>query len=65
MDTAEYRASLVEEYGQVWDTEGLQREFTVEGFCYGVCIVRRKSDNVRGTLDFTHMPRIYFNFQAE
>jgi hypothetical protein len=26
--------------------------------------VRRRSDKQRGSLDFDHMPRVYFNFIA-
>lgn len=41
--------------------------YEVTGFAYGYCVVRRKSDGVRGTLDFNHgsptEPRIYTNFQ--
>lgn len=48
--------------GQTWDTTELQRDFTVEGFCAPYVVVRRKSDNVKGTLEFTHNPRVYFNW---
>jgi hypothetical protein len=46
-----------------WDTEALQRDFVVEGFLAPFCIVRRKSDGVRGSLSFRHSPRVYFDFQ--
>ena len=48
-----------------WTTrDELLEDFEVIGFAaYSTCIVTRKSDNVRGTLDFTHIPRVYFNFQ--
>lgn len=49
---------------QTWDTETLQRDFEVLGFALGMCVVRRKSDGKRGTLDFTHAPRVYRNFVA-
>jgi hypothetical protein len=49
-------------YGQVWDTEQLREAFAVESFCYGLCFVTRKEDNQRGTLDFNHLPRFYYNF---
>lgn len=49
----------------VWDTAALQRDFTVEGFMAPFCVVRRKSDGVRGSLMFNHDPRLYFNFMAE
>ena len=39
-------------------------EYTVLGFSYGMCIVERKSDGVRGTLDFYEEDsiRYYHNF---
>lgn len=48
-----------------WTTrDELLEDFEVIGFAaYSICIVTRKSDNVRGTLDFTHIPRVYSNFQ--
>ena len=45
-----------------WTTSELQKDFEVEGFGGGLCVVRRKSDNVRGSLSFDHMPRIYYDF---
>ena len=48
--------------GPIWDTEQLQTEFTVEGFAAPFVVVRRKGDGQRGTLSFTHSPRIYFDF---
>ena len=58
------RESLEKIHGQVWDTQELQRDFIVEGFSYGIVVVRRKSDNTQGTLDFTHMPRYYYDFRG-
>lgn len=43
-------------------------QYDVLGFVMGLCIVRRKSDGVKGTLDFTTDPsveRTYFNFVPE
>lgn len=48
--------------GQTWDTEALQRDFSVIGFCAPYVAVRRKSDGVEGLLEFTHSPRVYLNF---
>jgi hypothetical protein len=45
-----------------WDTEALRRDFTVHGFAAPFVIVTRKADGVKGTLEFTHSPRLYFNF---
>lgn len=57
------REELERECGQVWDTRQLQEDFTVEGFQAPFVVVRRKSDGVRGSLEFQHMPRYYFSFK--
>jgi hypothetical protein len=49
---------------QTWDTAELQRDFTVVGFAAPYVVVVRKSDNVKGVLEFTHSPRVYFNFEV-
>jgi hypothetical protein len=59
------RQALEAEHGQVWDTQELGRDFTVLGFLAPYVVVRRKSDNKRGSLEFQHHPRFYFNFQPE
>jgi hypothetical protein len=61
-EKAEARAKLEKRCGQVWDTNELQEDFTVVGFQAPCVVVIRKSDNVKGTLEFTHMPRFYFDF---
>ena len=37
--------------------------YTVKRFFIEQVLVERKSDCVRGTLDFDHFPRFYYNFQ--
>jgi hypothetical protein len=59
------RESLEQRYGLVWSTAQLTENFTVIGFLAPYVAVRRKSDGVRGTLEFQHQPRFYFNFQPE
>ena len=57
------REALEAEYGQVWDTEQLTREFEVIGFMAPLVVVRRRSGGVKGSLEFQHgPPRLYFNF---
>lgn len=51
--------------GQEWDTEALQRDFTVDFFNAPFVWVTRKADGVKGTLRFKHNPRVYFGFEAE
>lgn len=59
------RAELEARYGQVWDTKELARDCIVIGFMAPLIVVQRKSDGVRGSLEFQHQPRFYFNFQPE
>ena len=53
------------EYGHVWDTDELCRDFDVKGFAAPFVVVRRKSDGVLGSLMFQHSPRFYFSFQGD
>ena len=57
------RAGLEAEYGKVWSTDELTSEFDVLGFMSPYVIVRK--DGVKGSLEFTHSPRYYFNFKEE
>lgn len=59
------REALEAEHGQVWDTSELQEEFEALGFMAPLIVVRRRSDGVRGSLEFQHSPRLYFNWQPE
>lgn len=59
------REALEAQHGQVWDTREMGSDFCVLGFAAPFVIVRRKSDGVRGSLEFQHSPRFYFNFQPE
>jgi hypothetical protein len=59
------RAELEEQYGEVWSTEEMTKDFDALGFMAPYIVVRRKADGVRGSLEFRHSPRYYFNFQAE
>lgn len=57
------RATLESEYGQVWNTDELTRDFEVLSFMAPFVTVTRKSDGVHGSLMFQHMPRFYFSWQ--
>jgi hypothetical protein len=57
------RTALEAEYGQVWDTDELRKDFEVIGFMAPLVVVRRRSDGVKGSLEFQHSPRFYFNWQ--
>ncbi len=56
------RAGLEEKYGQVWNTEELQKEFEVVEFLAPYVLVKRRSDSEMGTVEFLPRPRFYFNF---
>lgn len=57
------RAALEAKYGQVWNTDELRQDFEALGFLAPYVAVMRKKDGKRGSLQFQHNPRFYFNFQ--
>lgn len=59
------RAALEEQHGQVWDTNQLAEEFEPLGFLAPFIVVRRRNDGSKGSLEFQHSPRFYFNFQQD
>ena len=58
------REALEAQYGQVWSTDELSDEFEAIGFMAPLIVVRRRSDGRKGSLEFQHSPRFYFNFQS-
>jgi len=64
-DKDQERTRLEEEYGQVWDTSQVSEDFEVIGFMAPYTVVRRLSDSIKGSLQFQHSPRLYFNFRPE
>ena len=59
------RESLEAQHGQVWTTDEMGNDFNVTGFMAPYLVVKRRSDGKVGSLEFTHMPRFYFNFVAD
>ena len=59
------RQALEARYGRVWDTTQLAEDYEVIGFMAPPVVVRRKADGVKGSLEFQHQPRFYFNFDAD
>ena len=47
------------------DTNQLREQYEVLGFAAPFCLVKRKSDGVRGFLNFHHDPRYYYGFTPE
>ena len=58
------RETLEAQYGQVWTTAEMRDEFQVLGFAAPFVVVRRKSNGKKGSLEFQHNPRFYFNWEA-
>ena len=59
------REALEAEYGQVWTTSEMTKEFQALSFMAPYVVVQRRSDGVKGTLMFQHDPRFYFNWQED
>ncbi len=59
------RKQLEEEHGKIYDTKEVSAEFEITGFAAPFVIVRRWSDNKRGTMVFQDQPRYYFNFKEK
>lgn len=58
------RAALEAKYGEVWTTDELSEAYDVIGFMAPLVVVKRRGDNVKGSLEFQHEPpRLYFNFE--
>jgi hypothetical protein len=64
-DKQKERVRLEAKFGQVWNTDEVQRDFEITGFMAPFCIVVRKSDGARGLMAFQHMPRFYFDFRKD
>ncbi|MEM4250939.1 MAG: hypothetical protein QW828_03820 [Candidatus Bathyarchaeia archaeon] len=64
-DKPRERLELEKEYGQVWDTQELTRDFDVTGFMAPFVVVRRRSDGVVGSLMFQGSPRYYYGFKPD
>ena len=45
-----------------WTTKELEKDFEVVGFQAPYVVVKRRIDNVIGSLQFDHYPRKYYNF---
>jgi hypothetical protein len=64
-DPTTERGRLEAQHGQVWDTAQLAEHFEVLGFAAPYVVVRRRSDQRKGSLEFQHLPRFYFNFVVD
>jgi hypothetical protein len=50
---------------QIWTSAQMLVDFDVLGFQAPFVVVRRKSDQAKGSLMFTHAPRYYFGWAAD
>lgn len=59
--------TLVETYGaaNVWTTNELAKKFEVLGFMAPFCVVRDRATGKKGSVEFSHFPRYYFEFRSE
>jgi hypothetical protein len=55
----------LEEAEERWDHNTVRDEFEIVGFMAPFCVAIRKSTGKRGSLEFTHHPRWYFNWQED
>lgn len=46
-----------------WTTDELTRDFAVISFAAPFVVARRRDTGVEGTLEFTHSPRVYFDWK--
>ena len=57
------RKTLESQFGKVWSAEELEQDFIVTAFIGSTVVVRRKADDVVGTLEYTRRPLLFYNFQ--
>jgi hypothetical protein len=46
-----------------WTTDEFRAEFEITGFMAPFVVARRRSDGKIGSAEFTHSPRVYFNWE--
>jgi hypothetical protein len=62
IDGGQPAADLAADPDRKWTTAQLQEEFEVLEFSAPFVVVRRKSDQALGSMEFTHSPRVYFGW---
>ena len=51
--------------GNVWDTRELSARFEVLGFMAPFCVVQDRKTGEKGSVEFIHNPRLYFNYKKD
>ena len=64
-DKEKVRKELEAYFPDVMETDEATKKYEFIGFAAPYAIVRDRATGVRGSLEFTHMPRFYFNFSPE
>jgi len=65
-DEAKARIELAAQgHTEILTTAEMQAAYTVIGFAAPFVVVERKADGQRGSLEFTHRPRLYFGFRED
>lgn len=61
----EARTELEAKYGKVWTTDEMRKEFDIVGFGAPFVVAVEKSTGAKGSLEFSHSPRFYFDWRAK
>jgi hypothetical protein len=56
------RTKLEAKYERIWNTQQLTEEFVVTAFIAPLVVVRRKTDNAIGSLEFQNKPRFFYDW---
>lgn len=56
------REVLEAQHGKVWSINEVHEEFEVIGFAAPFMVVKLRKTGEKGSLEFQHSPRFYFNF---
>jgi hypothetical protein len=59
------RAELEAIHGQVWDSGEVRKRWKVIGFMAPLVVVKDRKTGAKGSLEFQHLPRYYFNYQTD
>ena len=55
------KEELQKTYGQVWTTDELTSEFSIESFLAPFCFGVHRETGKKYSIQFQHSPRFYFN----
>ncbi len=57
------KEELEKKHGKVYDTHDLDELYEITGFMAPFVVVKRRFDNIKGTMIFQDNPRYYFSFR--